>query len=213
VSDCTSSITFLPWVSGESLSPKNFDRHMGSLATGATFLSFTPWASSESITASHLNAHMSNVSIFSSIPWVSGESVSPSNLNRHLQGIIISVACPPAPQHLAFNQEPQTATSAETMTPAPTVEMRLDADDSVVSTFTGDVTIVIGENIPDPISGTPGVLTGTTTVAAVAGVATFDALIITTDIADTNFVTCTLIASASGVSNSTSTEFDVGFPA
>ena len=210
MSDCTSGITFLPWVSGESLSPLNFARHMGSIGTSSSSLTFTAWASSESLTFAHMNTHQSHFSISTVIAWVSGESLSPSNLNRHLQSIVITYTCVET-NHLAFGQQP-TSDGGEVgapISPAVTVELR-DSEDAVVTAFEGDITMELGKNEVNPPPN-DGVLSGTLTQAAVAGVATFDDLSITMHNGGSDGL-FTLIASSTGVDDVESDEFSMGWP-
>jgi uncharacterized repeat protein (TIGR01451 family) len=83
------------------------------------------------------------------------------------------------------------------ISPAVTVRA-VDADGATVPSFTGSVTIALGTN---PSGGT---LSGTTTVAAVGGVATFGNLSI--DEAGAGY---TLAASAAGLSGATSNPFAI----
>jgi hypothetical protein len=100
---------------------------------------------------------------------------------------------------LAFVQQPSGASAGTAITPAVTVEGR-DANGNVVPTFTGDVTVAITGG-----TGTAGAtLSGTKTVTAVAGVATFAGLAV--DKAGTGY---TLTATASGPASATSAAFDV----
>ena len=99
---------------------------------------------------------------------------------------------------LAFVVQPTNTTGGATIGPAVQVEIQ-DAGGNRVTTATNSVTLAIGAN---PNSGTLG---GTKTVAAVAGVATFNSLSI--DSAGTGY---TLTASATGVATgATSTAFNV----
>lgn len=97
---------------------------------------------------------------------------------------------------LVFASQPGNTTGGEVLPPV-RVEAH-DASGSVVSCFTGNVTVALGSN-PGGVT-----LSGTTTVAAVAGVATFANLAI--DKAATGY---TLIADAAGVSAVTSSVFSV----
>src|SRR2546425_7728155 len=82
---------------------------------------------------------------------------------------------------------------------APPVEVAaLDAMSNTVPGFTGNVTVAIGTN---PAGGT---VSGTTTVAAVSGVATFSNLSI--DKSGTGY---TLAAIATGLSDATSAAFTI----
>ncbi|MDB4889090.1 MAG: hypothetical protein JWL61_945, partial [Gemmatimonadetes bacterium] len=98
---------------------------------------------------------------------------------------------------LAFTSQPSTASAGSPITPAVVVTAR-DAFGNTATSFTGNVSVVIGAN---PGNAT---LTGTTTVAAVAGVATFTNLSLTT--AATGY---TLVASASGLTSATSALFNI----
>jgi adhesin/invasin len=106
-------------------------------------------------------------------------------------------AVEPIPSALEFDQEPSTTVAGGAVTPAVSVRV---VDDSGVPapSFTGDVTVAIGTN---PAAGT---LAGTTTVAAVAGVATFPDLSI--DRAGSGY---TLTASATGLAGAASAPFSV----
>src|SRR5207244_996220 len=73
-----------------------------------------------------------------------------------------------------------------------------DGQGNTATGFTGNVTVAIGAN---PSGGT---LAGTATVAAVSGVATFSGLSI--DKAGTGY---TLVASSSGLTDPTSTAFNI----
>ncbi len=107
--------------------------------------------------------------------------------------IIVSTA-----DHVTFLAQPSTTTAGATIGPAVRVEIQDAAGNQVASANHG-VTIGILDN--------PGVdsVSGTTTVAAVGGVATFVDLSI--DKAATGY---TLRASASGLAAATSTPFDIG---
>ena len=101
-----------------------------------------------------------------------------------------------AVHHLAFNQQPTTTVAGVAISPAVTVRI-LDAFNNL-TTSTANVTLVIGTN---PGGGT---LSGTTTVAAVNGVATFSNLSI--DKTGTGY---TLTAASSGLTGATSSPFNV----
>jgi uncharacterized repeat protein (TIGR01451 family) len=98
---------------------------------------------------------------------------------------------------LQFGQQPTDTAAGATITPPLTVRA-LDSSGNLITSFSGNVTISIGTN---PVGGT---LSGTTTVAAVNGVATFSNLRI--DRAGTGY---TLVATASGLSGTTSNPFDI----
>jgi YVTN family beta-propeller protein len=98
---------------------------------------------------------------------------------------------------LAFTVQPVTTTAGAAITPAVQVTAR-DAQGNTATSFSGTVTVAIGTN---PGSGS---LSGTASLAAVGGVATFPGLSI--DRTGTGY---TLTASATGVSQATSAPFDV----
>ena len=104
---------------------------------------------------------------------------------------------PAAATSLAFTTQPVTASAGSNITPAVVVTAQ-DAFGNRATAFTGNVTMAIGSN--------PGgaILLGTTTVAALAGVATFNNLSLTT--IGTGY---TLVASASGLSSATSSPFNI----
>src|SRR6266516_4352386 len=101
---------------------------------------------------------------------------------------------------LVFTVQPSTAAAGAAITPAVQVAVQ-DAQGNTVTTATTSITVAIGAN---PASGT---LSGTTTVAAVSGVATFSNLSI--DKAGTGY---TLTASATGLTGATSSAFNVVAP-
>src|SRR6266542_724684 len=98
---------------------------------------------------------------------------------------------------LVFTAQPSDATAGATITPAVRVTAR-DARGNAVPGFTGSVTVAIGTN---PAGGT---LSGTTTLAAVGGVATFSNLSV-----DKSASGYTLSATASGLTAATSAPFTV----
>jgi hypothetical protein len=98
---------------------------------------------------------------------------------------------------LAFTVQPSNTAAGATITPAVQVRAR-DTQGNTATDFTGDVTVAIGTS---PGGGT---LSGTLTRAAVAGVAVFDNLSI-----DRNGNGYRLVASAAGVSDGSSSTFNV----
>lgn len=99
--------------------------------------------------------------------------------------------------HLVFTVQPSTATAQATITPQIEITQQ-DALGNIVTAFSGNVTVAIGTN------PTGGVLAGTTTVAAVAGVAALPGLSI-----DKSGAGYTLTAGASGMPTVTSAGFNV----
>ncbi|MGH7536998.1 MAG: hypothetical protein ACREMF_00045, partial [Gemmatimonadales bacterium] len=99
--------------------------------------------------------------------------------------------------HLNFSTQPTSTPAGASITPAVEVSAR-DAFENVVRTFTGDITVALGTN---PTGGT---LSGTLTVAAVQGVATFVDLSINT--AGSGY---RLSASATGLPTAGSSAFSI----
>ena len=108
----------------------------------------------------------------------------------------VSCAAAPATQ-LAFTVQPSTVTAGNAISPAVRVTAR-DAAGNPASGFTGAITLALGAN---PSGGT---LSGTMTVNAVNGVATFSNLRITR--AGSGY---SLSATASGLTGATSATFSV----
>src|SRR5438093_105601 len=104
---------------------------------------------------------------------------------------------PGAAAQLVFTVQPSTATAGASITPQVEVSAR-DGLGNTATGFTGNIALSIGTN---PASGT---LAGTTTVAAVAGVATFPTLSI--DRAGSGY---TLAAGAAGPAGTPSAPFDI----
>jgi len=98
---------------------------------------------------------------------------------------------------LAFTVQPTTTPAGAAIAPAVEITAR-DAFGNTVTSFTGSVTVTIGTN---PAAGT---LSGTTTVSATAGVATFSDLSI-----DKMAAGYTLAASSAGVPGATSGPFSI----
>jgi hypothetical protein len=100
---------------------------------------------------------------------------------------------------LVFTVQPSTAVAGAPLTPAIQVTAR-DALGNTATSFLNNITVAITGG-----TGTPGaVLSGTRTVGAVAGVATFSTLSI--DASGTGY---TLTATASGLTGAISTAFDI----
>src|SRR5207247_2079182 len=98
---------------------------------------------------------------------------------------------------LAFTTQPSNTAAGASITPAVQVTA-LDGQGNTATGFTGNVTVALGAN---PGSGT---LSGTTTVAAVAGVATFPGVSINK--VETGY---TLTANSASLSGTTSTPFNI----
>src|SRR5204863_790460 len=104
---------------------------------------------------------------------------------------------PGVASQLAFTVQPGSTTAGATIAPALDVTA-LDAQGNTATAFSGNVTVAIVSN---PGGGT---LSGTTTVAAASGVATFSTLSINK--AGAGY---TLIAAASGLNGATSAGFNI----
>ena len=104
---------------------------------------------------------------------------------------------PPAAAKLAFIVQPSNAVAGAANTPGVQVAIQ-DAQGNTVTTATNSITVAIGTN---PASGT---LSGTMTVAAVNGVATFSTLNINRAAAG-----YTLSASAASLTSATSNTFNI----
>jgi hypothetical protein len=107
--------------------------------------------------------------------WTLGPSGGAQTLNASAAGLTpnplpigatATGAVAGVPTQIVFTQNPTNATAGVAIAPSVVVSVK-DAFNAVVTTYTGNVTLAIGTN--------PGgsALAGTTTVAAVAGVATF----------------------------------------
>ena len=107
---------------------------------------------------------------------------------------------PPPATQLRFTVQPQATQAGQTIAP-PVQVSALDANGTLVTSFSGAITVAIGTN---PASGT---LSGTRTVNATNGVATFANLSINN--AGTGY---TLQATSSGLTSVTSSAFDVTAP-
>ncbi|MDR3742687.1 MAG: hypothetical protein P4L40_27035, partial [Terracidiphilus sp.] len=110
-------------------------------------------------------------------------------------------AWPHAGLNLAFTQQPTSAASGVSISPAVKVQVN-DSNNIRVASSTASVTIAITPGTP--ATGGPGALGGTLTQTAVNGVATFSGLSINRD--GTGY---TLTATSSGVSNGTSSTFNI----
>ena len=120
-----------------------------------------------------------------------------SGVTNSPQSVSLTLTVGPGPAtHLGFAPVP-SPTAGGVMTPPVTVSI-YDALGDLVTTATTSVTLAIGAN------GSGAVLSGTTTVAAVAGVATFGSLSVSKPGSGFN-----LVASATGLTGATSAAFTV----
>lgn len=114
--------------------------------------------------------------------------------------LVKSRSSPAVTTHLAFTVQPGTVVAGSVMSPPVSVTAQDDAGNTATA-FTGTVSVAIGAN---PGGGT---LSGTTSVAAVSGVATFSDLSI-----DQPGNGYTLTATTDGLAGATSTTFNVKRP-
>jgi hypothetical protein len=101
----------------------------------------------------------------------------------------------PAPTHLVFGQQPTSTTAGALLSPAVTVRLLDASNNQSISNALVTITIASG-----PAGAT---LSGSTTVAAFQGLATF------TNLALTRAGTYTLLASSAGLTGVTSTRFTI----
>lgn len=113
--------------------------------------------------------------------------------------------------HLVFGVQPSGGEFTLVITPSPTVEVQ-DRANMVVTEYTGPITVRLGKNVltPPPNDGT---LSGTLTVDAVAGVATFADLAVDAHFDGGPTGSFTLIAHAAGLQDVESAVFTQGWPA
>ena len=111
----------------------------------------------------------SGVAVFSSLTLTKPGTYTLGASGASLAATSASFTIVPGPvSTLAFSTQPSTTTAGATITAI--VVQAQDAVANLVTTFTGNVTMTIGTNPPG------GTLSGTSTVAAVGGVATFNTL-------------------------------------
>src|SRR5436853_2958683 len=144
------------------------------------------------------------VAVFSSltIEWAAAgctlQASATTGTGATLSGSSATFAITPgAATHLVFSVQPVTTAAGATITPAVQVTAR-DERENTATGFTGTVTVTLAAN---PTGGT---LSGTTVVAASAGIAAFSGLAINK--AGTGY---TLSATAAGQTGATSTAFDI----
>jgi uncharacterized repeat protein (TIGR03803 family) len=118
-------------------------------------------------------AAVNGVATFSSLSITTAGSYTLSSTDGSLTSATSSsfTASPAAASKLAFVQQPTNVQPGATITPSPTVAIE-DQYGNVVTSNTSSVTMAVASG--------PGSLSGTLTVAAVSGVATFSNLSLTT---------------------------------
>jgi hypothetical protein len=128
---------------------------------------------------------------------MTGGSATISALGLGVPGGSALTVSPTVPTQLAFTVQPANATARSAISPAIEVEVR-DASGARVTTARNTVTLSIGTN------PTGGALSGTKTVNAVNGIATFPGVSI--DYAGTGY---TLLATSGSLTGATSSAFDI----
>jgi hypothetical protein len=135
--------------------------------------------------------------------WGVGRTTGPNTLTATVAGLtpvtFTATAVAEAPVRLVFHAQGSNGTAGTPLTPATEVWI-LDQFDNLVTSSTATVAIALGDN---PTGATLG---GTTSVAAVGGVARFES--VTIDKAGEGY---TLVATAEGLGSVTSVQFAV-FP-
>ena len=109
-----------------------------------------------------------------------------------------------APTQLAFGTGPSNTSVGSVITPAVTVQVE-DAGGNVITNSSASITIAIGNEGTGPGNGS---LSGTLTIAASSGIATFSSLVINR--IGTGY---TLVASSTGLTSATSSAFNITQPA
>ena len=157
----TTSLVFAPGTSGTPLSAGGYKGSyvLSAYYTGGNYPATSPLTGSD---YAALNAAPGNTAVTLSTPaW-------------KLVYYAGTVTPPPVTDaSIAFAQQPQDLATGDTFDPGPTVDL-FTADGSIDTASTAAVTLALA-------SGDDGTLGGTTTVNAVAGVATFGKLTITGD--------------------------------
>ena len=153
-------------------------------------------AGTKSVVASHGVAVFSTLSIERAGAGYTLQASATTGTGATLSGSSATFAITPgAATHLVFSVEPVATAAGAAITPAVQVTAR-DALENTATGFTGNVTVTLAAN---PTGGT---LSGTTVVAASAGIATFSGLALNK--AGTGY---TLSATAAGQTGPTSTAF------
>jgi hypothetical protein len=144
----------------------------------------------------NLNTGQRSVWLMNGSVWNGSYALLPTVPKQwSIAGVLVASVGPAS--KLVFTVQPGNATAGAAITPAVQVAVE-DAQGNVVTTATTSITLAIGNN---PGSGT---LSGTTTVAAVNGLATFSGLSLNTSGAG-----YTLTASATGLTGAASSAFSI----
>ena len=157
----------------------------------------------QTVSATNGVATFSTLSINKAGSGYTLQATSPSLTSTTSSTFDITATPPPPPPpatQLRFTVQPASTQAGQTIAP-PVQVSALDASGTLVTSFTGAITVAIGTN---PANGT---LSGTLTVNATNGVATFSNLSINN--AGTGY---TLQATSSGLTSATSSAFNVTAP-
>lgn len=160
----------------------------GSTVSGVTFL----WLSANP-----------NVALVDTLGLATGTGVGTVTITAAGRGepgnaVLTVGSSPTTATHMAFSSQPTNAVAGQALSPAVEIELR-DAGGQVVTSARDAVTLAFANNAGS------GTLSGTKTVTAVNGIASFSGLSI-----DKAAAGYTLMATASGLPNDTSSTFDIG---
>jgi alpha-tubulin suppressor-like RCC1 family protein len=177
------------------------------LGNGVAGVSVTFGVTVGSITGASATTNAAGIATVGS--WTLGVTSGTQTLTATASGLsgspvsITATATPDAAASLQITTQPTSSTSGAAINPSVVVKVE-DAHGNVVTTASNTVAMAIGTN---PAAG---VLSGTVSIAAVAGVATFSSLSL--DKAGSGY---TLSATATGLTGATSSPFNVtaGSPA
>ncbi|HEX3866808.1 MAG TPA: Ig-like domain-containing protein [Gemmatimonadaceae bacterium] len=138
-------------------------------------VTFAPTAGGAVAPATPVTTNESGIATLTS--WTMGRVAGTENLAVSASGYtgatLAAAATPGAPAGITFVQQPSSATAGTAITPAPAL-LIIDAFNNVVTSSNATISLAIS-----PRTGTPGAhLGGTSSIAAVAGVATFTSLTI-----------------------------------
>jgi alpha-tubulin suppressor-like RCC1 family protein len=168
-------------VAGVAVSPAirvgffdGFDNPTSS-SVGSVTLSIANNAGNGTLAGSTAVDPISGVATFSNVSInKAGTGYTLSATTSGLSSVVSSAfsIVPAAPAKLGFLTQPSDVEGTRPIAPSVRVAI-LDAFDNTVTTATDAITLALGSGAENPVGGT---LYGTTTVAAVSGVATFDNL-------------------------------------
>ncbi|MFI5310392.1 MAG: beta strand repeat-containing protein, partial [Gemmatimonadales bacterium] len=163
-------------------------------------VTFSPAAGSGSVASASVP---SDASGFAQTTWTLGPTVGAQSVTASAAGGLAgspvtfgATATPATPTRLVVGAQPSSSTAGATLSAVSFTA--LDATGNLVATFTGTVTVALGNNAGGAALG------GATTVNAVAGVAVFSSLTVSKP--GTGY---TLVGSSAGLASATTGAFDV----